>query len=86
MKYRRAPDVLPEELLLEVQKYSQGEMLYVPKAKERKKWGEESGARTFYKQRNMEIREKYSLKVPIERLADEYCLSDDMIRKILFRQ
>jgi hypothetical protein len=85
VKYRRASDVLPEELLREVQKYSQGETLYVPKAKERKKWGEDSGARSFYQQRNDEIREKYSQKVPIERLADDYCLSDDMVRKILFR-
>ena len=85
MKYRRAPDVLPEELLREVQKYSQGELLYVPKAKEKKKWGEESGARSFYLQRNSEIREKYLQKVSVGRLADEYCLSEDMIRKILFR-
>jgi hypothetical protein len=85
MKYRRARDVLPEELLREVQKYAQGEALYVPKAKERKKWGEASGARTFYQQRNDEIREKYLQKIPIERLADDYCLSEDMIRKILFR-
>jgi Mor family transcriptional regulator len=85
MKYRRASEVLPEELLREVQKYAQGEALYVPKAKERKKWGEDSGARSFYQQRNEEIREKYSQKVSVERLADDYCLSEDMIRKILFR-
>jgi spore coat polysaccharide biosynthesis predicted glycosyltransferase SpsG len=85
MKYRRASDVLPEELLREVQKYAQGEALYVPKAKERKKWGEASGARTFYQQRNDEIRAKYLQKIPFERLADDYCLSEDMIRKILFR-
>ena len=85
MKYRRAPDVLPADLLREVQKYTQGETLYVPKAKERKKWGEESGARSFYRQRNEEIRNRYLQKVRIERLADEYCLSEDMIRKILFR-
>ena len=85
MKYRRASDVLPEELLREVQKYTQGETLYVPKTKERKKWGENSGARSFYSRRNDEIREKFSQKVPVERLADEYFLSEDMIRKILFR-
>ncbi|MCL2478858.1 MAG: CD3324 family protein [Treponema sp.] len=85
MKYLRAPDVLPEELLKEVQKYTEGSVLYIPKAKEHKKWGEESGARSFYRQRNSEIREKYMQKVPVERLADEYCLSEDMIRKILFR-
>ena len=61
-------------------------MLYVPKAKKHKKWGEDSGARTFYNERNNGIREKYAQKVPVERLADEYCLSEDMIRKILFRQ
>ncbi|MCL2472437.1 MAG: CD3324 family protein [Treponema sp.] len=85
MKYRRASDILPEELLREIQKYTQGETLYVPKAKERKKWGEDSGALSFYRQRNEEIRKRYSQKVPVERLADEYCLSPDMIRKILFR-
>jgi len=85
MKYRRAPDVLPGELLREIQKYAQGEALYIPKAKEHKKWGEESGARSFYRHRNEEIRNKYLQKIPVERLADEYCLSEDMIRKILFR-
>jgi spore coat polysaccharide biosynthesis predicted glycosyltransferase SpsG len=85
MNYRRASEILPEELLREVQKYTQGEILYIPKSKERKKWGENSGARSFYKKRNDEIREKYSQKVPIERLTDEYCLSEDMVRKILFR-
>ena len=85
MNYRRASDVLPEELLEELQKYAQGEMLYIPKSKERKKWGEDSGARSFYQKRNDEIREKYLQKTPIERLADDYCLSEDMIRKILFR-
>jgi spore coat polysaccharide biosynthesis predicted glycosyltransferase SpsG len=85
MNYRRASEILPDELLREVQKYAQGEILYIPTSKDRKKWGEESGARSFYKNRNNEIREKYSQKIPIERLADEYCLSEDMIKKILFR-
>ena len=85
MKYRRASEVLPEELLREVQKYTQGEVLYIPKTTEHKKWGEQSGARTFYEQRNNKIRARYMEKFPVERLADEYCLSEDMIRKILFR-
>ena len=85
MNYRRASDILPEELLREIQKYTQGEALYIPKTKERKKWGEDSGARSFYQKRNDEIRMKYSQKVPVERLADEYYLSEDMIKKILFR-
>jgi len=85
MNYRRASEILPEELLKEVQKFAEGEIIYIPKSKERKKWGENSGARSFYQKRNDEIREKYLLKVPIQRIADEYYLSEDMIRKILFR-
>ena len=85
MSYRRASDILPEELLKELQKYTQGEIIYVPKSNERIKWGENSGARSFYKNRNEEIREKYLQKISVSRLADEYCLSEDMIRKILFR-
>jgi len=50
MKYRNASDILPDELLKEVQKYTSGETLYIPSSKERKKWGHGSGARIFYKQ------------------------------------
>jgi len=86
MKYKNASDVLPDSLLKEVQKYAAGETLYFPKDKERKKWGEITGSRTFYKERNAEIRHKYLCKMSIEHLADEYCLSDETIRKIVFKQ
>lgn len=85
MRYKNASDVLPEDLLKEVQKYAAGETLYFPKAAARKKWGEESGARRFFQERNEEIRQKYLQKVSIERLADEYCLSVETVRKIVFR-
>lgn len=85
MRYRRASDILPDDLLREVQKYAAGETLYFPRDKARKQWGEKSGARQFYKQRNDEIRQKYLEKVSIERLADEYCLSEETVRKIVFK-
>lgn len=85
MRYRRASDILPDDLLREVQKYAAGETLYFPRDKARKQWGEISGARTYFKQRNDEIRQKYLEKVSIERLADEYCLSEETVRKIVFR-
>lgn len=86
MKYKNASDILPESLLKEVQKYAAGETLYFPKDRERKKWGEITGTRSFYKQRNAEIRQKYLQKMSMEHLADEYNLSVETIRKILFRQ
>ena len=85
MKYKNASDVLPEILLKEVQKYAAGETLYFPKDKERKKWGEGTGAREYFQERNEEIRQKYLHKMSIEHLADEYCLSVETIRKIIFK-
>jgi len=85
MKYKNASDVLPDHLLKEVQKYAAGETLYFPKDSARKKWGENSGARSYFQQRNAEIRQRYLQKTSIERLADEYCLSEETVRKIVFR-
>ncbi len=85
MRYRNASDVLPEDLLKEVQKFASGQTLYFPREEPRKQWGESSGARRFYRERNDEIRRKYIAKTSIERLADEYCLSVETVRKIVFR-
>lgn len=86
MKYRNASDILPDELLKEIQKYASGEALYIPSDGKRKKWGSGSGARVFYEQRNEEIRYKYfHLKVSIDVLCGEYSLSDETIRKIIYR-
>lgn len=47
MKYKNAQDILPDHLLRELQQYVSGETLYVPNVREKKPWGESSGARTF---------------------------------------
>jgi hypothetical protein len=85
MKYKRASEILPDELLKEVQKYAAGESLYIPRKNERKKWGENSGGRRFFQQRNEEIRDKFFHKVSIEALAEEYGLSYETIRKIVYK-
>ena len=85
MRYRKASEVLPDELLKEVQKYVNGETLYFPKRKGRQKWGESTGARVYYKQRNNEIKEKFVQGVSIEALAKQYSLSVESIRKIVYQ-
>ena len=86
MKYRNASEILPDELLKELQKYAPGEILYVPSDKGRKQWGAKTGARHFYKQRNEEIKHKhYNLKISIDKLCEEYFLSEDTVRNILYR-
>ena len=83
MKYKNAQDILPDRLLRELQQYVSGETLYIPNRQERKSWGESSGAREYYKNRNEEIRRRYRDGVSVERLAEEYHLSLDSIRKIV---
>jgi len=85
MRYRNASDILPDELLKEIQKYASGETIYIPSSLERQKWGHSSGARVFYKERNEEIRSKYFQRTSIEKLADEYSLSTETIRKIIYK-
>ena len=85
MKYRNASEVFPEELLRELQKYAAGELIYIPKVKEHDSWGSRSGARAFYATRNDEIRGKYRSGVTIETLAEEYAVSVDTIRRILYK-
>ncbi len=86
MKYRNANDIFPDELLAEIQKYSSGELVYIPESAEKKKaWGEKSGSRDFYIERNARIRQQHSEGKSIAELADEFALSTDSIRRILYR-
>lgn len=85
MRYRNASDIFPDKLLKEIQKYSTGELIYIPERSEKKQWGERSGARDYYVRRNAEIRRKYREGKSIMELAEEYGLSRDTIRRILYR-
>jgi Mor family transcriptional regulator len=85
MKYRNASDIFPDELLKEIQKYSSGELIYIPEFDKRKHWGEKSGAKDYYIMRNAEIRRKRQAGKSICELADEYGLSNDTIRRILYK-
>ena len=85
MKYVNADNVFPEHLLIEMQKYIQGEIVYIPKPKGiRKKWGENSGNREYLNLRNKEICEKFNSGLKIDQLAEEFCLSVYSIRKIVY--
>ena len=46
MSYKKATHVLPQDLLLKVQEYVDGEFLYIPRAENNKKgWGETTSTR-----------------------------------------
>ena len=85
MKYKNASEVLPDKLLREIQKYVNGETVYIPNTKVRKKWGEGSGARTFFETRNKEIKDRFADSASIDELAKDYCLSVETIKKIVYK-
>lgn len=86
MKYENGSEVLPPELLKEVQKYAAGKLLYIPKSDERKSWGELSGYRDKLLKRNIMMRNQYNNGVTLAHLADEYFLSMDTVKKIIYRK
>lgn len=86
MSYIKADEMLPPDLLREVQKYVQGSLMYVPRdGAARQGWGTKSGARASLDNRNAAIRSAKAGGKRIDDLADEFGLSPDGIRKILYR-
>ena len=84
MKYENGKDILPDGLLREVQKYAQGKLVYIPISEEKKPWGENSGYRNYLEERNDEIRIGFSKGMGMESLAENYCLSIESIKKIVY--
>ena len=84
MKYVKAQDVLPEELIELIQKYIDGNYLYIPrKDYNHKSWCENSGIKNILKIRNKEIYIKYNNGMSVDALSNEYYLSEKSIRRII---
>ena len=87
MRYVNAHEILPEELLLEVQKYVQGDLIYIPKPEnERIRWGSLSGERQRLQKRNEQIKIHYQNGVALPQLAEQYHLSIETIKKIIYKK
>ncbi|KON89636.1 hypothetical protein AF332_24320 [Sporosarcina globispora] len=87
MSYVRANAVLPENLITEIQKYVQGEAIYIPKPeKEHRKWGSRSGARKALDERNHSIKDAFQNGKTISQLAEEFFLSVETIKKIVYKK
>jgi hypothetical protein len=84
MKYVNAAEILPDKLLKELQRYIEGEVLYIPKASNKKEWGSTSGSRLFYQKRNEEIKRLYKAGYSIEVLVGDYNLAYSTIKKKIY--
>ena len=87
MRYVNAHEVLPEELLMEIQKYVQGDLIYIPKPeKERIQWGVLTGERQRLQKRNEQIKQQYQDGKSLQQLAGLYHLSIETIKKIVYKK
>ena len=84
MQYDNARDLLPQELLDELQKYAAGKLLYVPSRGARRPWGEQTGYKKQIAARNAAIRRAFAEGVPVDSLADEHALTPETVKKIVY--
>ncbi len=84
MCYNRAEEVLPFDVLELVQRYIDGELLYIPRCKTgHNAWGSLSGTKEYFLRRNALIYSDYLSGLSIGSLAEKYCLAEKSIQRII---
>ena len=87
MSYIKAEEILPEELIRQIQKYVDGVYIYIPrKPGTRHQWGQETDYKSELKIRNDSIRNDHASGVSVALLSRRYHLSEKSIRRILQKQ
>ena len=87
MRYVKAGDILPEELLLELQRYVDGAYLYVRRKQEnRLSWGERTHSKAGTARRNREIYRRYLEGQCPAALAGDYFLTEKTVRRIILEE
>ncbi len=87
MRYQRANEILPEELVELIQNYIDGEYVYIPRKQENKRtWGEGTGAREERKRRDRSIYKDYVSGFCVKILAERYYLSEKSIQRIVLQE
>lgn len=87
MSYINVDTVLPKTLIEEIQKYVDGEYIYIPKRSEnRKTWGSSTDTRQVMEERNASIYEDYQRGDSVKVLAERYFLSVKSIQRVVLSQ
>lgn len=85
MEYKKVEEIMPKELLKEIQNYIQGATLYIPKETHHE-WGEKSGIKDKLHKRNQLIKEKFQQGNSIQSLGTDFYLSEETIKKIVYKK
>lgn len=84
MGYRKAEEILPMEIIELIQKYVDGENIYIPRKKnQRKEWGDRTLIRQELKSRNQQIVTDYQNGYKVQELTTKYFLSIKSIQRII---
>ena len=84
MSYINAEDVLPTVLIGEIQKYIDGQLIYIPRKNENVlSWGEKNGTRERLAKRNQMIVSRFYSGETIAELGKAYYLSEKRIQGII---
>lgn len=84
MSYIRAEEVLPQEILMAVQQYVDGQTIYIPrKTEEKRMWGAATETRKKLELRNASMYAKYRKGISIKALAEEYFLTEKSVQRII---
>lgn len=87
MGYVKAEQVLPANIITLIQKYVDGQNIYIPKKEGcRKAWGTVTKTRIVIQQRNQEILTGYLAGKKVKELAEEFYLSEKSVQRILREQ
>lgn len=84
MSYRKAEEILPIEIIELIQRYVDGENIYIPRREENKKeWGTVTGIKGELSKRNQEIYSDYLQGMKTAVLSEKYFLSEKSIQRII---
>lgn len=83
MGYKNGIAVLPTELIAQIQKYVDGEYIYIPRAAEKRRKWETNASREALSRRNAQIYARYIGGASVRQLSEEYYISRQGIYKII---
>lgn len=85
MSYINIYDVLPKEIIEQIQEYVDGVKVYIPKkADKRKLWGSNTDTKLLVSLRNQQIRLEHQNGLSVYKLAQKYFLAEKTIQKIVY--
>ena len=84
MSYIKAEEILPEELIRQIQEYADGVYIYIPrKPGTRHPWGQGTDYKAELRIRNDRIRRDHADGESIPALSRKYHLPEKSVRRIL---